>query len=596
MPSSRAKRSIHSRLVLLVALFIVLPFALIGLLGYERSTTAIEHNAIQYSDQLVRQINSQLDAYFTTLQQTTYPLLIDPSIQEFVKLTPDEQYQRIVLNRVIQDDLFTNIVFGRPDIYSISILTEQGIGISKNASIEAKEMYPVYSESMQGATYKILGVSLQNSVPVLNVVRRFSDTRTYQSNALLLIQLRMNELIRIIEKVKLGTSGFVWIMDENGRTVYHPDPQKWGSVEYPDLLDKLKHGNSGWFTTAGKRLVIYHQSDLTHWVMVSEVPISELTGNIIGLRNVTLWLGSVLIAFILLLLVGFSLKLTRSLTSLQRLMRRAENGDLNVRAPENGLEEIVELNRSFNNMVSEINRLLGEVQSSKLKEQEMQLRQKDSELEALHSQINPHFLYNTLEIINSHAILADMPMISRIATSLADLFRYSVGSPREQVSLLEELTHSRRYLDIQSERFPSMTIGIQCAEHQLSQVRSVRLVIQPVVENAFKHGYQQHKMRPEFIGIHGEERNGRYVLTIEDRGKGMPPAVMERYNAAFAKDEPPADRPDERMPSIGLWNVHQRLRLTFGKPYGLTIRKSDLSGTRVEIWLPYAEQGGPHDV
>jgi two-component system sensor histidine kinase YesM len=161
--------------------------------------------------------------------------------------------------------------------------------------------------------------------------------------------------------------------------------------------------------------------------------------------------------FVLAALTVFSFRLTRSLSLLRRLMKSAENREWTVQAPEDRHDEIGGLYRSFNHMVNEIRRLIEVVHASKLKEKELQLKQQSAMMQAMQSQINPHFLYNTLEAINSHAIVEGVMPISKMATALADLFRYSVQSSSETVSLKEELDHVKTYMDIQKERFPYLT-------------------------------------------------------------------------------------------------------------------------------------------
>lgn len=579
--------SIQNKLILLIFGVLCVPFFVIGLLWYEKSTREIETNAIQSSSQLMMQINGQLDYYFTTLQNSTYPLLIHPLVKSFLALSPDDPYQRIVLTRKIQSELLANITFGRPDIYSISVISSHDIYVSQRGGYSMKEVFEQYNKELPiEQNYKIIGVSIVDTLPVLTILRRFVDSNTYQSAGMLVLQLKINEITRILEKVQLGNSGFVWLMDEEGRIMYHPDRTKLNTMAPPDMLTTLEGNQTSGYIKKDEKLIIYHQSDLTHWTTVSEVPLSELTATIAVVRNFSTWFSLALILSALFLIGGFSFQLTQSIKTLQRLMRKAEDGDLSVRALETKQDEIGNLNRSFNKMVGEIKQLMEEVNTSRLKEKELELRSKNSELEALHAQINPHFLYNTLEIINSHAILDGSVTISRMATALADLFRYSIGNPSEQVALDEEMRNTLTYLAIQQERFPGIVIAYDCDGTQLIQVQAMRLLIQPLVENSFKHGYQLHKLKPTYIGISGIEHEDKFVLTISDHGKGMDTELLAYYNDAFAAVDQHSPAPIEDT-GLGLWNVHRRIRLTFGLPYGLHIKRSDLTGTDIELYLPF---------
>ncbi|WP_284645547.1 cache domain-containing sensor histidine kinase [Paenibacillus silviterrae] len=584
--------TIKTKLLLLILFFLCVPLLAFGALWYERSSEEIENNAIGYSEQLVRQVNSQLDGYFTDLERITYPLLLHPHIQAFMKLDPNDQYQRFIVNNKISEELFPNITFGRPDIYGLSIVSKHGHAASSYSSFAGIASYEKYKDTLLGErNYKITGLSYMESTPVLTIGRQFLDTVSYESQGMLIAYVRLNEIIKICEKIKLGQSGFVWIYDGDGRIVYHPEKEKWGKgVSNSDITLRLSEQH-GYYIEKGSgdnRLIIYERSQMTDWTLVSEVPLKELNGGLIRLRNITIWTGLLLVGLVLVLIGGFSWHLTQSLSHLQRLMRRAEEGDLSVKAPERRHDEIGGLNRSFNRMVSEIRRLIEEVHSSRTKEQEMEIRRRESVLQAMQSQINPHFLYNTLEIINSYAIIEGVKPISRMATSLADIFRYSVGNPKQSVTLLDEIRYIRTYLDIQKERFHSLHVHIDVEDELLARVKAVRLMVQPLVENAFKHGYQERKQKPSYIGIVGLRMEEGYVLRVEDNGKGMSAELKAVYNAAFQTgimEGHNGHSPDR----IGLWNVHQRIRLNFGPPYGLTILKSDETGTVIEMTLKITE-------
>ncbi|TBL70903.1 sensor histidine kinase [Paenibacillus thalictri] len=604
----RKTLSIKAKLARLILFILCVPLLIFGTLWYVKASESIERNAVDYNEQLIGQINSQLDGYFTDLERITYPLLLHPQIQSFMKLSPDEQYDRFLISKKISDELFPSITFGRPDIYGLSIVSNNGIATSSYSAAVGKGSYEQYKNAVLGdRNYRIAGIEYMDSIPVLTIARTFLDTVSYQSSGILLVYVRLSEIIKICEKIKLGDTGFIWIMDAEGRVVYHPQKDKWGKQALtPELSAKLTHENGHYVEKAGqdKRLIIYERSAKTGWTLISEVSLKELNREMISLRNITIWVGLLVVGIALIVTGGFSLYLTQSLLQLQRLMRRAEEGDLSVKAPERRNDELGALNRGFNRMVGEIGRLLEEVQTSRMKEQEMEIRQRESALQAMQSQINPHFLYNTLEIINSYAIIENVRPISRMATSLADIFRYSVGNPGQAVTLLEEIRYIRTYLEIQQERFQALQVEIVTDEAHLPKVQAVRLMIQPLVENVFKHGYQAYKQKPSYIGISGMVRDGDYILRIEDWGQGMDSGLKERYNAAIAADDrempPQTQEVGGMFDAIGLWNVHQRIRIHFGHPYGLFIAKSDETGTMIEMRLKFVagslEKGAENDV
>lgn len=576
--------------------FVCIPLLVFGKLWYDRSTLSIERTAVGFNEQIVKQVNEHLNAYFMELDRTTFPLITHPLLRDFMKLTPEQSYERFIMTRKVQNELLQQVVFGRPEIYSFSIFSETGISVSSPASSLWEKDYKAFLNMPGSKNYTVLGVRWYDQIPLLTITRKFLDVYDYKTTGVLIIDLRLNEISKIVDQIEIGKTGFLWIADAKGQVVYHPDKAMWG-VQVPDGYSaQFAQAEKGSFIDTGlssKDLVVFNKSPYTQWTIVSQVPIHELTAELLSLRNVTIWGGLVLVTVVILVIGGFSLSLTNAFSKLERLMRQAEHGNLIVTAPEHQGNEIGNLYHGFNKMVRELRRLIEEVHTSQLRERELIISQRESALQALQSQVNPHFLYNTLEMINSYAIVEGVTPISRMATALADLFRFSISDSMQVILLQGELQHVRTYLEIQRERFPYLEIEIQIDEDALTQVRAVRLSLQPLVENCFRHGYEKHRVKPTYIGITGERSGGGYLLRIIDHGKGMDGETMERYNHYFQQDEPePAmkDSVDEVATRIGLRNVHQRIRLLFGAPYGLQVLQSDAFGTVLQIELPVAAE------
>lgn len=588
--------SLYSKFILFATACFFVPFFICGIFWYKMSTDIIESNVIRYSQQTMEQINDRLDTYFLNLEKITLPVVSYPVVFDFLKMDDADMYRLIQTKQTIQSQVFPNMISGRSDILGFSIVSDKGMVVSTISEIHALEAYDLYARSTEGEpdngiNFRIQGIRSINSNPVLTVTRNLFDPLTYAREGMLVIDLSYPDLSTMLEKVKLGRSGFLWAVTTQGYVMYHQDERMRGSqMDAPDRLP-LENGYYIDDSPDRKKLVIHHYSRQTGWILIAEVPLNELLGNLILLRNTTIALGILLIVLVFFGIGVFTLSLTRPLLRLQKLMKRAEMGDLNVAAPQQHRHnEIGALFASFNKMVSEIRRLVEVVHLSELKEKEMAIKQMESKLLITQSQINPHFLYNTLEIVNSYAIEAGIGSISRMVAAIAKMFRYNIGNPQKTVSLAEELQHIRTYLEVQKERYPGLETAVSIADDVAFKVITVRLILQPVVENAFSHGYEAYDLTPGHIEIVGESgEDGLFHLFVRDRGKGMPPETKQRYNTMFR------DIPVEQMireshwlndKSIGLWNVHSRLQLTFGEKYGLYILASDESGTELEIKLP----------
>ncbi len=221
--------------------------------------------------------------------------------------------------------------------------------------------------------------------------------------------------------------------------------------------------------------------------------------DLFNLRNITIIFVVFNIGISLFIIGGFSLYIINSLGYLQSKMNQVELGNLSIRTNECNNDELGRLNKSFNKMVQEMERLVKVVHKSELKEKEMKLKEREARLQSMQFQINPHFLYNTLEIINSSAIVNGVNKISRMTTALADMFRYAVEGNMETVTLAEEIENVKKFIEIQQERYPYLKI--ECAFDNIlhSDVKALRLTLQPIIENAFKNGYALHNKKNQNI-------------------------------------------------------------------------------------------------
>lgn len=595
----QSSRSINKRLMLLIVFCIGIPVFMMGWLWYTSSTGTIEQSAIDTNKRIIEQTNEYLDLYISNLENSTYPFVNHPQIQQFLDAPALTPYQYYSLSEKVENDLFAQMIYGRSDIIGMSLVTHNQRQITDFSEadklIDIREIrtrnISLLNRMESLDNYQVLGVSMLGSTPVLTVARKLNSSSSYLYKGLLIIDLNLRQIENIFKNVSPG--GFtVWIASRNGDIVYHPEESLMGTLVSPEMLKQIRDGESGYFRynqSTGEDLVIYENSQITDWIVVADVPLRSIIGNLIHLRNLSLIAAVILVLITLSVVGGYSLFLTRSLTFLQRLMSHVENGDFTVRSHSNAQrkDEVGSVYRSFFKMVSELNRLVKEVHSSKIKEQDLIIKQKESALQSMQSHINPHFLYNSLEIINSHAIIEGNRDISRMTGALAHMFRYNIGNAKQIVSLHEELTHIRSYLTIQQARFRNLEVEIQFDNDTWgSRISTVRLTLQPLIENAFIHGY--HGKKPTYIGIIGEPKKEYFSIRVTDHGTGMTPSVLEHFRNSFGSASNDRHSINTVTSGIGLLNVHDRLQLTFGYDYGLHILHSSGDiGTSFEIRLPY---------
>ncbi|GAA3407777.1 sensor histidine kinase [Paenibacillus hodogayensis] len=525
-------------LIFFVVLFIV-PFLAVCLIWYAKSAEMIEESGIYYNEQMVQRVKLQLDEYFAGIRVDTMALPGHPLIQEFIKADPGNSYEMFRLKGRFPSELESNL---RKDITGFTILTAKGGAYG--SPIKLPDTFEPFGSRPPEDSFQIVGMSVKDGTPLLALFRKVIDNVTYEHAGTLIMALSIDQLVKIADIKPYGPNGTFAIAEENGRILYHTDRQKWGTL-LPDF-DQMNEdsGRLEQDGPDGKKMMVYQISKQTKFRIVSETYKYELLGGLIRLQLLTLLVG----AFILVLAF------------------------------------IV-----FSRMFWEIKKLLGEIHMNRLWEKELELKHRDSLLSALQSRINPHFLYNALEIINAYAIVTEVRPISRMTLHLSNLFRYSVSNPDQVVSLREELNHLQNYMQIQEQRYESLQFEMNVDSELLDNVYMFRLIVQPLVENAFQHAYEQHGITPSQIAITGVEEQNSFSLYIEDKGKGMPPELVNKYNDAFEKitESQMLQSGFNPFRRIGLWNVHTRLRLAFGAPFGIQIHRSNGEGTVVRVILPY---------
>lgn len=232
-------------------------------------------------------------------------------------------------------------------------------------------------------------------------------------------------------------------------------------------------------------------------------------------------------------------------------------------------------------------RLMHHVQNIMDKEYKAEMLRKQAELNALQSQINPHFLYNTLESIRGQAVFEGVDTIAEMAKSLSDFFRYSIQSKEPLVPLHEELHIVESYVKIQNYRFNNKyEIHIQLDDDTLKQIEIPRLTLQPIVENALLHGLRNSIRATEQVRIHAFSTRKRVIISVSDQGCGIEEELLEKLNYLLSKPLAVDANASHNTVSIGLNNINERIKLHYGNEYGLKLFSSFDHGTTVEISLP----------
>lgn len=404
----------------------------------------------------------------------------------------------------------------------------------------------------------------------------------------LLIDLKYSALTALFQSVKFSGSGYVYLVDGTGNLIYHPERTLIATGRVRENSLQTAARSDGIYTEVwegARRSVIVQSVGYTGWKVVGVV---ERPGFTMSLQQTLPFLVVIICAYVELLIlmnVLLSRKITEPLRRLRESVGQVEEGAERPPIYVGGTAETRELGTAIQTMVDRMRQLTADM----VREHEQKQK---SELNALQAQINPHFLYNTLDIIVWMIENGQREDAIRVVTALARFFRVSLSKGRNIIPVRDELEHVRNYLLIQEMRYKNkFRYQITCPE-ACANLTTIKLVVQPIVENAIYHS-MDFMDGDGLIDIRADTDGRDLTITVSDNGLGMPPDVVERL--LTASPQPGAQTGGKRGSGIGLRNVQERIRLYFGSEYGVTIQSEPDEGTVVTLHLPAVPYGEMED-
>lgn len=593
----RTKMLLLFSLVILFSIFFMSYFAVVT---YGRK---LELSSTNHSNQVVGNLARNLDNYIGEIENISGTIIYNNYIQNYLigrKVQPEnskgglvELYRASSQNFQTSVEILSNTIYTRQDLCSILILTGDQLSIYKSSNIHIDSSFAYSSQKWYKKAVEA------NGSPVVSSPRRqeyltqnpetvFSMSRTFQSygslgyQGVLLIDANLKRIKTYCDSAKLNNDGFILVTDKEGNIVYQPSNPAWGEPENQvrmegllgSILPRFLQSQSGDIRAAldkDEYQIVYRQMEKTDWFVAAVTPYKNIIAEANSIRNLIIIVGMFCLLFILAIAYFVSARITRPIITLKEHMDQADHGNLGVRTSIRSNDEVGMLASSFNHMLERIEALMKEV----VQEQEAKRK---SELKALQHQINPHFLYNTLDSIIWMAESRDENIVP-MTEALSKLFRISLSRGQELIPLGDELDHVRNYLFIQSMRYLNkFDFDISCDEDVLS-CKTLKLILQPLVENSIYHGIKN-KPGKGRIRIHARQDSGNLLIMIADDGTGIEPQTLEKILSTASPQV------SAKGSGIGVRNVDERIKLYFGPQYGIRFESTPGVGTTAWITLP----------
>lgn len=564
-----------------VILAVTITITTLGNLSYKNS---INFSQNENTNQIIKQINNNIESYVNNTENIINYMSMDPRILKFLN---DNKLE----NNDMEDEAYKsiyNFIKFNPEIAGIMIVNNNGGYISdvmnkvSRDSLTTEEWYSkAYNDSENIHLFtKPIGRNIDNifrysADEVFSMSKAVIDSTTNEIKGIILIDIKLDAIKNIIENSKPGTAGFIYIMDSNKDIVYTP---------VNNIVYRIENK---WLEDINNRIIIKNingenyqltkiTSNYTNWETIGVFPESE---SLRVIKYITYYsLGVAILALIIaqILVIIFTRSIVNPIQKLKKLMKRAQEGDLTVSFNAKYSDEIGELGSSFNTMVKEIDNLISLVQ---IEEKNKRI----AEMNVLQAQIKPHFMYNTLDTIRWMAEEHNEEDIVEIIEAFTNLLRISLSKGKEIISVKEELSHVQSYLTIQKIRYEDkLDYDIEFDENIINY-KVIKLILQPLVENAIYHGIKEKRGNGKIIIIGRVEGDSLYFI-VQDDGKGMEKEVLDKINKTLINS-------NEKGNEIGygIFNVNARIKLIYGEEYGLTYKSIYGEGTVVELKHPIIE-------
>lgn len=580
--------SLSLKLLVFSALLVIVPLSLVGMISYQKSYTVLREEANQSSWQIIEQVKSHIEYYIRGFEIDSIQMLNHPEMRKLLLMHTQEEAEQSGIRRQILQ-LFKDTAYSRSDISRILLILDNVmiLDTAESRSVvpadELRKEYWYENVPMNGDIRLVSRMQqwTDRSEPVISIVKRVINPLSLEPSGMLIMDINFKRIQEIADKVVVGDTGFLSIVDEEGHYIYHPDMLQLGQAANLPNLSWMLSQDHGFFQTKQEPFYTFSRSSYLKWHVLTAIPDKELSRGVDYIRRTILWTVILTLLTAYLLAVGFASSIVRPVKKLQVFMKRVKEGDFTARAEIESKDEVGHLTNDFNRMVEKLEILMDEIYLSKLRESDLSLRQKETELKVLQSQINPHFLYNSLETVRGMALEQSMDNIATLVASLARLLRYNLNNASPIVTLKDEIAICEMYLKIQKFRFEEkLNYSFEVPDWAL-QEHIAKFSLQPIVENCVIHGVEP-GLEHVTIHIHVSwVSSGSYAVCVEDTGVGLTPHRL----ASIQKDLQQKDVLSGGS-HIGIVNVHRRIHYLFGDSFGLEIESKHGSGTIVYIRLP----------
>lgn len=578
--------SIQSVIFATVAVLVLSAVVIVTVVSMKFTNTSIFENSSEYTHTIIQQMNQNIDSYIDYMENIAYLISSNEDVQDYLfdeKIDNEGRYR--ILNQL------QTILDSRSDIRNVGIISKNGRmlindgskSVNQDLDLNTQEWYATALEKPNGPILTSSHVQhiISGERPwVITLSRGIRDrSGSGEKEGVFFIDLNYSAISELCDQSTVGTKGYAFILDAKGNIVYHPQQQQlYNELQTENISLIMDTDEDTVLTGTGNdgKLYSISRSEKTGWTVVDCTNVKELLSKSRQAQSVYVLTAIILVIVALLFSRFMARSITLPIQKLRDSMKKVQEGDFSVSdVVVDSKNEIGSLTKSFDVMTHRIHELM----EQNVHEQE---EKRKSELKALQSQINPHFLYNTLDSIIWMAEGKKNEEVVLMTASLARLLRQSISNEDEVVPIANEVEYARGYLTIQKMRYKDKLEFQIEVDSSILYIPLIKLVLQPIIENAIYHGLKYKESKGLLI-VKGFMKDGNAVLQVIDDGVGM-----DEETLAHIYDK---HKVNYHSNGVGVYNVQKRLKLYYGEDYGITYTSELGKGTTATITIPGRQEG-----
>lgn len=602
MGNSFKKMSFKSKLIFSFIFVSIIPILLVQSISYFNTTSAMKENVNELITYNLAQTEKNLNTTLNSYMDILYQIYTDDEIIELVKKINAETDSAMEIS-LLRDKL-SKLTNSKEGIRSIAILSAGGktafYDTLTASSLDSSWMNKNFkkSEFYRNITSSKGSVLIPTSYAsqlgdkkyyLFHIANKMVDFNDIRKDAIGVIVISIDEdiIYRACNEVdakkeaKKSVRSVNFIVDKNGYIISFPDKDLIGANI--SLYDPAgTNGREDEYTAAARKISYFDSSSIitnsltsekNGWIIVNAVDQSFLFSKVYMTQRLTITFGILALLFSIIIIFYVTRNFSGSIRKILHAMKTAQEGELSVRVElDDDGDEMSAIAARFNKMIYKINKLVEEVRAATFK-------QKEAEIRALEAQINPHFLYNTLDAINWMAIEKDEHEISNMLKSLAQILRYSVNKSNSIVKLREEIEWLKQYIYLQQTRFNYSFECFMEVDENVLDFNIHKLLFQPFIENVIIHGFEGiNKGGVLDIGIKGWYNS--IMIVIRDNGKGIDPETVSKLNSPDDKEI------TAKGSGLGVSNVFNRIKMYYGDSGSWQVESETGKGTTITLKIP----------